>query len=291
MNYYSLSYSTDNVGDEIQMVAARQHYPRIDGYIDRDRLATDSRSLPPGKIVLNGWYMHYRGFRPAWPPPPHIQGLCVSMHVYKKNWFVRSAFASARSREYLREHGPVGARDKATKEFFESIGVPSYVSGCMTMTLKSKGYPKTGPVVFCDAWGHDRSWRYYGPDEYLPSIRHLPLDLENARHVTHVVEPGAAREDREGRVRRAEELIDLYDRASLVVTTRLHCALPCIAMGTPVIFFGERQHDARYTNWENVLKVRSRDEFIAGNITPDSRPPLTEWTDGLTQACVDFFAE
>ncbi|WP_073095483.1 polysaccharide pyruvyl transferase family protein [Cyclobacterium lianum] len=31
----------------------------------------------------------------------------------------------------------------------------------------------------------------------------------------------------------------LYKRyATLVVTSRLHCALPCIAMGIPVIFFG-----------------------------------------------------
>ena len=35
------------------------------------------------------------------------------------------------------------------------------------------------------------------------------------------------------------KLLYIYKRyAKRVVTTRLHCALPCIAMGIPVIFFG-----------------------------------------------------
>jgi hypothetical protein len=38
----------------------------------------------------------------------------------------------------------------------------------------------------------------------------------------------------------ARYLLDLYrDEARLVITTKLHCALPCIAFGVPVIFFGD----------------------------------------------------
>jgi hypothetical protein len=37
---------------------------------------------------------------------------------------------------------------------------------------------------------------------------------------------------------RAEQLLELYrSRAALIVTTMLHCALPAIAMGIPVIVF------------------------------------------------------
>jgi hypothetical protein len=37
----------------------------------------------------------------------------------------------------------------------------------------------------------------------------------------------------------AEALLKMYrETARLVITTRLHAALPCIAMGIPVIFFG-----------------------------------------------------
>jgi hypothetical protein len=38
----------------------------------------------------------------------------------------------------------------------------------------------------------------------------------------------------------AQDLIEFYrDNARLIITTRLHCALPCIAMGIPVVFFGD----------------------------------------------------
>jgi hypothetical protein len=37
------------------------------------------------------------------------------------------------------------------------------------------------------------------------------------------------------RTQRAEELLRTYSGAKLVITTRLHCAMPCLAMGTPVI--------------------------------------------------------
>ena len=36
----------------------------------------------------------------------------------------------------------------------------------------------------------------------------------------------------------ARGLLETYANAGLVITSRLHCALPCIAMGTPVVFVG-----------------------------------------------------
>ena len=37
----------------------------------------------------------------------------------------------------------------------------------------------------------------------------------------------------------AQKLLEMYkEQASLVITTRLHTALPCMAMGIPVVFFG-----------------------------------------------------
>ena len=37
----------------------------------------------------------------------------------------------------------------------------------------------------------------------------------------------------------AKNLLDRYARAKLVVTTRLHAALPCLALHTPVIFINK----------------------------------------------------
>lgn len=40
----------------------------------------------------------------------------------------------------------------------------------------------------------------------------------------------------EKRFERAEDLIRLYSTAKLVITSRIHCALPCLGLETPVIF-------------------------------------------------------
>lgn len=40
----------------------------------------------------------------------------------------------------------------------------------------------------------------------------------------------------EQRFARAEELIKLYSTAKLVITSRIHCALPCLGLETPVVF-------------------------------------------------------
>lgn len=41
----------------------------------------------------------------------------------------------------------------------------------------------------------------------------------------------------EARFRRAEELLNKYLTAKLVITSRIHCALPCTGIGTPVVFY------------------------------------------------------
>lgn len=40
----------------------------------------------------------------------------------------------------------------------------------------------------------------------------------------------------EARFERAEELLNMYSVAKYVITSRIHCALPCLALKTPVLF-------------------------------------------------------
>jgi len=50
----------------------------------------------------------------------------------------------------------------------------------------------------------------------------------------------------------ARHLLSLYrDQARLVITTRLHCTLPCLAMGIPVIFFADTR-ESRVTVAQQV---------------------------------------
>jgi len=56
------------------------------------------------------------------------------------------------------------------------------------------------------------------------------------------------------RLRHAEKLLDVYARAKMVVTSRLHCALPARAMGALVSFQPDNWIDRRYTGLDKYLR-------------------------------------
>ena len=58
--YALLKYNTDNIGDEIQSLAAKRFLPQVDYYLDRDNLnsfvpVSDNEDI---KLIMNGWYSH-----------------------------------------------------------------------------------------------------------------------------------------------------------------------------------------------------------------------------------------
>lgn len=70
-----------------------------------------------------------------------------------------------------------------------------------------------------------------------------PKELEDAEYITHIVKVSnnGFLQTEKGRLAYADCLVKKYASASLVVTSRLHCALPCLAVETPVLFTsGER---------------------------------------------------
>jgi hypothetical protein len=225
-----LAHRTDNLGDDIQALAARQYWPRVDHALDRDNLSA-ARRLGPLAVILNGWFLHPRDGAYDWPPPPNLLPLLVSHHLH-----VPQLLAEPGRLRYYERHQPIGCRDHATVELFRRHGLEAYFSGCLTLTLPTRSASRHDGVVFCDPFGPLPGWRYPGPDE--PGFRsdlwrRVPAAVRaRARFVTHWIAPGT---DAATRTARAEALLDLYARAAVVVTSRLHCALPCLALGTPVI--------------------------------------------------------
>ena len=69
--------------------------------------------------------------------------------------------------------------------------------------------------------------------------------LVNAKYISHVVNQVEFKGD-DDKMEYARNLIKNYARAKLVVTSRIHCALPCLGLETPVIFV----NSAELTNGE-----------------------------------------
>jgi Polysaccharide pyruvyl transferase len=218
LKFSSFKYDhSRNLGDEIQSLAAEQYLPRIDKYFDRDSLRS-IKNEEKHLLIMNGWFSHYP--EQCFPPADFIEPIFIGFHMTNINNTVNE-FLSPEGVKYFERYEPIGCRDKHTMELLTGKGIKSFYSKCLSITFpKRKIKPKKGKVFVVDT-GYI----------LLPDFLHKDTIL-----ISHITSKNY---EHEIKMQMARELLRLYrDEARLVITTRLHCALPCIGMGIPVIFFG-----------------------------------------------------
>jgi hypothetical protein len=192
--------STTNNGDDMQALAVRNMMPGVDLEVDREHLGY---CVPPGtNVVVAGWYKHNAW---DWPPHPNYNPLFVGVHIAKRELVDKH-------RDYWNSYGkPVYTRDTSTAAIFEACGIEAYFAGCVTLTLNRPDVPKTEEVLAVD----------------IPPCAGLPLVYADVE-----VDPNAPVGRREWQ---ALKRLRRYAAARCVITSRLHVALPCVAVGTPVM--------------------------------------------------------
>jgi hypothetical protein len=268
---------SDNLGDEIQALAARRFLPRVDRLVPRENLCADPGGPGPTRVIFNGWFLHHPR---RWPPHEKIVPLLVSFHLNDRRPSRLSLRATASrvllSRgkvEWLRRHGPVGARDRRTLELLRARGVESDYTGCLTLTLPPADPARRGGhVVACSL-----------PPALVAALarrtRAAPVVVDHIDRRT----AGAG-----ARMARAEALLELYATARAVVTSRLHCALPCLALGTPVLFIPLLPDLARQAPALELVHHQSARELLAGGgrWDPERPPPNPQEYRALVPALV-----
>ena len=129
-------------------------------------------------------------------------------------------------------------------------------------------------------------WEYPpGCPEILGNL--IPKEiLDRAIYLTH-----ECRTEATDKFDQAQKLLDIYAQATLVITSRLHCALPCLAFGTPVIFLHRTLADQRFRGLLKYMRAYSEADTRI-NLDWDNPAPnpgtLSELTGPLRQACAAF---
>jgi len=252
---------TLNLGDEIQSIAARRFLPSIDHYINREMLSGFSPpdGAPVG-LVMNGWFCHHPE---NWPPSDAVVPLLVGLHITQERSSrggrsAKDAMLGHPAVKYLRGFGPVGARDLGTLAMLRASGVDSYFSGCLSLTLSRPPVERDENLVVMN--------------EVPPAVaRHIRATSGKRVIGTNHACPW---NDMVKRFEAAETLLAVYAGAGCVVTSRLHCALPCVAMGTPVFLLDVQRDRYRFAGLEDFFHHGTAADFIAGAANYDvDRPP------------------
>lgn len=277
IKYGLLKYSTDNIGDSIQGIAARRFLPRVDYYFERDAMdETEVQSGETVKIIMNGWW----GDGPEnWPPlDQNLDVLPISMYVEDR---IQGEFKKPRSIQFLNAFGPVGARSHGTELFLKKSGVDSYFSGCLTLTLNlDSEVEKQDYVLAVD-------------------VSDSVYEFMCAQTDRKVIRAGVLRpisKDENEQYKLAEFYLYLYQSAHAVVTTRLHAMLPCLALETPVLFIDDilAEDDVRFSGLSSLAHTMSAADYIKqpGRFNIDNPPAnkrdFLKIRADLEKKCLDF---
>lgn len=277
--YGVLKYSSQNIGDEIQSVAAMRFLPHIDYYLHRERLDEfKSDNGESVKLIMNAWWMWNQKH---FPPSEDVNPLLISMYIRDT---IREKFLRTEVKEFFLKNGPVGCRDLSTMNFFLENDVPAYFSGCLTLTLQGNPQLKSqkgGGYILCvDV-----------PQHVTDEIRtrtDIPV-YDLTRMLTVSVNSVQ-------RLELAKIMLYLYHNAHCVVTPRLHVALPSVAFETPVVLLkiNDFNRRGRFDGLADVCNEYNTEDFLTDKRIYDFENPkqnpqkYLEIRDKLVNTCKEF---
>jgi hypothetical protein len=313
---YALAYRGPNIGDDIQTIASLRFMPENTKFVLRENLM-EARNRGPIFLLANGWYS-------LWPnrfiPPRNIKPFYISIHIADSRVLTRSAI------RWLKSHQPIGCRDLPTTELLKAAGVDAYFSGCLTLTIQRPEVDRTENVLISDLDPHflnivpkkllfdaefvthntkmgvvpqlgagyqKNRFERYNQKAQIILQNHAPAFERWREHLPNFFNfYGTTGTDMQVFSQRHEigmKLLKKFATARLVITSRLHCALPCIAMGTPVIMLHQDAMDPRFIGLNTYLNIKgasSTQNSVDWNPDPVNATPLIEPMVSITEEAV-----
>ena len=249
--------TTVNIGDYIQSIAARQFLPQVDCYIEREKIRYYEGE--PTKLIMNGWWRIFDGTALT---SKSILPLYTSYHICNVREVEQDTL------KHLRRFQPIGCRDNTTLEFLQSQGIEAYFSACLTLTL-GKTYTRIAPqeptVVFADFDPNLNDETQKNPKQQR--LTHLVREVlaETEFHSVHLNHSLPIRHtDHDYRFALADDYLQKFAGASIVITSRLHAGLPCLGMGVPVLFCFPRYDRYRFPRLIELMNYAGfkAEEFV-----------------------------
>ncbi len=277
MKYGALKFTSTNIGDEIQSIAAQRFLPQIDYYIFREQLRKFNADEKV-KLIMNSWYM----WRPQnFPPSECIEPLLISMFF---NPDCRGKILTKETITFFKKYGPVGCRDLSTQKWLEDNSIQAYFSGCLTTTLIP-----------------NEKIRMRHPDKYILCVdcssEVINYVKENSKYPVYSfkkhLSPYIESLDR---MELAKVVLFLYQNAHCVITANLHTAAPCLAFGTRVCLLHKKKEEShgvgRFEGMESFFNWQTEESLLNGEYDFNNPIPnpkeFEKYRDDLISRCKEF---
>lgn len=265
MKYAVLSYERkalslngrdgQNLGDWIQTLAVEELFREF-GIAEYDFVSRNDAATYEGdevRLLVNGYHtlINRVGYKTdTFPLSRRISPVFLSMHFHDRN-------IPLEMKNQLVKFGPIGCRDEETVLNMKEHGIPAFLSGCVTILFprRMENPAKQKEILLVDA-----------PDGLIAkmpeNIRKQAKVMTQIFSITRQSETMYMTEEESVLAYdTAKRLLEYYrENARLVVTSRLHAAVPCMAMGIPVILAKE-DFDGRFSWVDKYLPLYSKDKW------------------------------
>lgn len=236
-----------NLGDPIQSYAVKLLYKEM-GISDNDIIPVPRYDLSNYNgeeciCVINtcSTYEELAYDSHFMPPSKKIHAIPFSLHINRE--------MSESEVNFYRSCDDVGCRDIFTQKKLEEYGINAYLTGCLSLT-----FPRRSLELENNA---DKTYFIDVQKDFLsiiPSkIKENAIELSSIERFKITNETNRMTIDEALKFHKlGEARVELLkNTARLVITSRLHVAAPCLAMGIPVIL---TRHDDRFGFIDCLLK-------------------------------------
>ena len=244
-------YASSNIGDYIQSLAAINIYKKIIEminnvnyeiedfletmmknnipnfnfvFIKRDNIE-DSQSFFHLKniiTIMNGWWLQPcdEDSNIMFHIPKNIKPIFTSFHISNQK------LLNQKNIKILKKNEPIGCRDISTFETLKSKNIECYFSGCLTTTIDFYKWKNLSNITyFVDTVPNLKEFEY---------ISHCNKRFKNIKHDEGMFI--------------ALRMLKKYSESKNVITSRLNCYIPCLAMDVPVEFISP-SGDKNISTW------------------------------------------
>ena len=238
-NVYS-KFESKNIGDYIQSLAAINIYRKIIEkynntkyddfhmflnlvlsnnipnfnfvFINRDNININSDYKYNNIItIFNGWFMHPCDSNNNFDLniPSNIIPVFTSVHINKLE-LLEPKYLSI-----FKKFEPIGCRDLFTLDKLQKKNIKCYFSGCLTLTIDFFKWNKINDIT------------------YIVDVNRIRFNNNKYNKISHN-DTNISNKSFENIFNDTLKLLKKYSECNRIVTSRLHCYLPCKAMNIPV---------------------------------------------------------